>query len=290
MLLATGSTIGLTLLIPSQSLAAVPGASWKDGLAELESGFGGRIGAYAFDRSTRTVLSYRGDEQFPLLSTFKVLAGAAVLHKARRCRGDLLGREVRWTEADLVDYSPITEQHIDIGMTVAELCLAAIAHSDNTAANLILDQIGGPAQLTAFVRTLGDEVTRLDRWETDLNDWRPGEVRDTTSPAAMGRDLRKLLLGRSLSTDDRSTLIGWMEASTTGGARIRAGVPGDWIVGDKTGSASTYGCAHDVAVAHPPAGEPVVLAVYTNRTVADLTWDDAVVAATATILVEALGH
>src|SRR5207253_3096519 len=162
-------------------------------------------------------------------------------------------------------------------------CAAAIEYSDNTAGNMLLRQLGGPPAVTLFARTLGDPVTRLDRWETALNDWIPGNPRDTTTPAAMGTDVRLLTTGPALHPDDRARLIGWMRQTVTGGARIRAGLPPDWVVGDKTGTTTAYGAANDVAVAWPPgATRPLVIAIYTNRTEPDGAPDNAVLARTAT--------
>jgi beta-lactamase class A len=185
--------------------------------------------------------------------------------------------------------SPVTGQHVDTGLTVAQLCDAAITRSDNTAGNLLLSQIGGPAGLTAFARTLGDPTSRLDRWETDLNDWRPDDPRDTTTPAAIGRDLARLTIGSALVPQDRQLLNGWLRGNTTGGARIRAGLPTTWVIGDKTGTSQSYGAANDIAVAWPPGSAPLIIAIYTNRHQPDAAADNQIVATTATVLAGALG-
>src|SRR5690606_30741017 len=158
-----------------------------------------------------------------------------------------------------------TEKHVTTGMKVADLCHAAITRSDNTAANLAMRQIGGPAGLTAFLRSLEDRVSRADRWETELNVWKPGEKRDTTSPRPAAEHRRALTVGAALAPADRARLVGWMRASVPGGARIRAGLPDDWTVGDKTGTGGTYGSANDIAVVHPPSGAPLVITVFTTR-------------------------
>jgi len=261
----------------------------RERLRALERAYPGRIGAYAVDTASDVAVSYRADERFPLLSTFKVLAAAAVLKRARTQDPRLLDRLIRWTEADLVEYSPVTEQHVADGLTVAQLCHAAITVSDNTAGNLLLQQIDGPAGLTRYLRSLGDRDTRLDRWETDLNVWNPTERRDTTTPAAMGRTLHALTVGRALHRDDRAQLIEWMRQTVTGDQRIRAGLPDDWSIGDKTGSSYYYGAANDVAIAYPPSQPPLIIAIYTNRLESDLTNDNAIIAQTATILADALG-
>jgi beta-lactamase class A len=283
-LLGGGAATAALLLLPGSPAQA------DTGLRRLEREYGGRIGAVGIDTGTGRTVAHRPDERFPLLSTFKVLAAAAVLERARGREPGLLERVIHWTEADLVDYSPITEPRVADGLTVAELCHAAIAYSDNTAGNLLLERIGGPAGLTRYARALGDPVTRLDRWETALNDWSPASPRDTTTPAAMARNLRNLTVGHELHRADRDRLNGWLRANTTGGARIRAGLPESWTVGDKTGSADAYGAANDIAIVQPPTGAPLILAVYTNRTAADGTRDDAVIATTARMLASALGR
>jgi len=262
-------------------------------LRALEAGYeNGRIGAYAIDTATGRTVGYRAQETFALNSTFKALACAAVLHKARTSDPGLLDRVIRYTADDLVEYSPETEKEENLrsGMTVSALCEAAITLSDNTAGNLILRQIGGPAGMTAFLRSLGDHRSRLDRWETDLNDWRPGEYRDTTTPALMAQNLRKVTTTDALAEPDRARLIAWMRANTTGDARIRAGLPADWTIGDKTGTGRAYAPAADIAIVWPKgATAPLIMAIYTNRTTPDTEVDDTVIARTATVLAQGLG-
>ncbi|WP_067453227.1 class A beta-lactamase [Actinomadura macra] len=258
-------------------------------LSELERSYKGRIGAFALDTGNGRVVSYRAHERFPFASTFKAMTGAAILHKARRSDPGLLDRRLHWTKKDLLPNSPITEQHVEDGLTVAELCHAAITRSDNTAANVLLGQLDGPAGLTRFLRSIKDPVSRLDRYETDLNIWKPGQKRDTTTPAAVGRDLAGLAVGRTLAPPDRARLNGWLRANLTGDARIRAGVPKGWIVGDKTGTGSTYGTANDIAVVTPPHHAPLIIAVYTNRKDPKGQADESVIARTTSILVDALG-
>ncbi|MFD1542678.1 class A beta-lactamase [Nonomuraea guangzhouensis] len=260
-------------------------------LRALEASFKGRIGAYALDTGTGKTIAYRSNERFPLLSTFKAMASAAALHKARTSDPGLMERVVHWTKDDLKSNSPVTEKHVADGLTVAELCEAAITYSDNTAANMVLKQIGGPAGLTRYFRTLKDPISRLDRWETELNDWTPKERRDTTTPASIARDLRKVTTGDALDAKDRATLNGWLKANTTGGARIRAGLPKTWTIGDKTGTGSTYGTANDIAIIWPAKdAAPIIMAIYTNRPAADAANDEKVIAGTATILARGLGR
>ncbi|MFF1755701.1 class A beta-lactamase [Streptomyces sp. NPDC058266] len=289
--------LGAAALTPA--LLSVPGtasatpSSDTDGdarrrLRELEAGYPGRIGVHALDTGTGAALAYRAHERFAIASTFKVLAGAAILRRAREQEPGLLDVLIRYGRDDLVAASPRTEMHLETGMTVRELCDAAITYSDNTAANLLMRRIGGPAGITAFARSLGDSVTRLDRWETDLNTNIPGDRRDTTTPAAMTADLRALVLGDALHPLDRGQLTRWLVENTTGDKRIRAGLPTGWRVGDKTGTPA-YGGVNDVAVAWPPGGgAPLVVCVYTTRLDPDTPGEDRIAADITRICVDAL--
>jgi beta-lactamase class A len=246
-------------------------------LTALEKRSGGRLGVAAFDTATGKRIGHRADERFPMCSTFKILAVGALLTRVDRGQ-EHLDRVAPYTKSDLVTYSPITEKHAGAGMPLRDLCDAALRYSDNTAANLLLKAIGGPPAVTAFARTLGDKTTRLDRWETALNEALPGDPRDTTTPAAMLVDLRKLALGTVLSQKSRTLLTGWMLRNTTGDARIRAGVPQDWKVADKTGSGER-GTANDVAIVWPPQRAPVLIAVYLTGATSDAERNPAIAAA-----------
>lgn len=230
-------------------------------LADLETRFGGRLGVFALDTGSGAAIGHRPDERFAMCSTFKVLAAAAIV----RLRGDrpgLLDQVVHDTPARVIDGSPVSGPHVADGTTVSALCKAAIDHSDNTAANLLLGILGGPPAVTAFARMLGDPLTRLDRTEPQLNIVPPGELRDTSTPALMAADLRTLVLGDALDPAGRNLLTGWLVGNTTGGTRIRAGLPAGWRVGDKTGTGSR-GEANDLAVVWPPGRAPLIISGYT---------------------------
>jgi beta-lactamase class A len=232
--------------------------------ADIETRVGGRLGVAVLDTATGSVEGYRADERFPMCSTFKFLAAACVL--ARVDRGaETLSRPVAVPSAGLIAHSPVTERHAGAAMTVDALCEAAMTISDNTAANLLLAGMGGPGGLTAWLRSLGDPVTRLDRVEPDLNQALPGDPRDTTSPAAMVSTMRRLLLGDALSPASRNRLTGWLVANQTGGRRLRAGLPADWRVGDKTGSGAN-GSTNDIAILWPAGRPPLLAAVYLTET------------------------
>lgn len=234
---------------------------------EVGERLGARLGLAILDEESGRRWSYQADQRFPMCSTFKVLASGAFL--ARVDRGDdSLQRRVVITEDDLVSYSPFTETRVGgAGLTMAEICEAALTLSDNTAGNKILEAIGGPSGVTEFARSVGDDVTRLDRWETDLNEALIGDARDTTSPNAIAETLRELLLGATLSESSRQQLRAWMIANKTGDAKLRAGLPHDWTVGDKTGGGEN-GTMADVAVIWPMGRQPIIVAVYMTETTA----------------------
>lgn len=277
----------LPFVLAHSAWAAQGRVSPKTQLAVLEKSFGGRLGVFALNTANGAQLDYRSQEHFPVCSTFKALLIPAVLKKSARDTG-LLQQRIAYTQSDLVTYSPITEKHVGGGMTVANLCAAAIQYSDNTAANLLLKIVGGPAAVTAFARSIGDREFRLDRWETALNTAIPGDLRDTSTPMSMGRDLRRLVLGNVLPSRDREQLREWLSGTTTGGARIRAGVPADWKVGDKTGTGD-YGTANDIAVVWPPNRAPIVIAIYTTQHENAAKARNDVIASAARIVVDAFG-
>lgn len=259
---ATASLLSsLVLVSPWAACRARAGDDAKARLADLEARSGGRLGVAVLDVATGARAEHRAHERFAMCSTFKVLAAALVL--ARVDRGEeRLDRRVMFAEKDLVTYSPATKSRVNgAGMTIAELCEAALTLSDNTAGNLLLASFGGPAGLTAFARTLGDTETRLDRIETALNEATPGDPRDTTTPAAMLENMRRLVLGDALSAASRAQLTAWLVANKTGDARLRAGFPKDWRVGDKTGTGNN-GATNDIAVAWPAGRGPILVTVY----------------------------
>ncbi|WP_214411970.1 class A beta-lactamase [Sphaerisporangium fuscum] len=259
-------------------------------IRRLEASYKGRIGAYALDTATGKTVGHRANEIFAINSTFKAMECAAVLKKARTSEPGLMNKVIHWTQDEVVSASPKTDKRGEEGMTVAELCDAAITYSDNTAGNMVLKQIGGPAGLTKYFRSLKDPISRLDRWETELNNWSPKEKRDTTTPAWIARDLRKVAVDDALAPEDREQLNAWLKANTTGGTRIRAGLPKEWIIGDKTGTGDAYGTADDIAVIRTSAtAAPIIMAIYTNRDTIDGQRDNKVVEKTATILAQGLG-
>ena len=254
------------------------------GLIELiEKRAGGRLGVAAIDTATGKRIGWRADERFPMCSTFKALMVACVLHKVDRGQ-ERLDRLVSYGKADLLDYAPVARAHVGKGgMKLSELAAAVIELSDNTAANLLLDSIGGPAGYTRFARTIGDTHTRLDRNEPALNTSIPGDVRDTTTPSAMAEDLNRVLLGDVLSPASRKLLTGWMIGCKTAGNRIPAGLPKGWISGNKTGTGQN-GSTNDIAIVWPPGRKPMLLSVYYTGSKADMKARETVLADVARIV------
>ncbi|WP_374223388.1 class A beta-lactamase [Streptomyces sp. F63] len=256
-------------------------------LRALESEHGARLGVFARNLGTGETVVRRADERFPMCSLFKPIAAAAVLRDHDR-RGAFLARRIRYSDSDLVVHSPVTEQHVAEGMTVGELCDAALRFSDNTAANLLLRELGGPRAVTRFCRSIGDRTTRLDRWEPELNSAEPWRAEDTTSPRAIARTYTRLAAGDALPPADRDRLTGWMLANTTSDERFRAGLPAGWDLADKTGGGD-YGTNNNAGIAWTPDRTPIVLAVLTTKPAPDARPDNALIAETAALLAADLG-
>jgi beta-lactamase class A len=252
--------------------------------AALEARFDARLGVFAVDTGSGRTVEHRADERFGYASTFKALAAAAVLDRTTAAE---LDRVVRYTAADLVAHSPITRDRVATGISLREAADAAVRYSDNTAANLLLDRLGGPDGFERALRDLGDQVTDPERRETALSDVEPGDRRDTTTPRAFASDLRAYAVGDALSPDDRRVLVDLLRRNTTGDDLIRAGVPPGWTVGDKTGN-GTYGTRNDIAVLWPPDRAPIVLAVMSSRDREDDDHDDALIAEAAKAVVAAI--
>jgi beta-lactamase class A len=253
----------------------------------MEKRTGARIGVAALDTGAGKRLDYRSEERFPMCSTFKFLAAAAVLKRVDDGQ-EKLDRFVSYSEEDILEYAPVTKAHLpEGGMKLGALCAAAIEQSDNTAGNLLLDTIGGPVGLTKFARSIGDETTRLDRKEPELNSASPGDERDTTTPAAMCAEMQRLLMGNVLSESSRHQLEDWLQHNETGAQLIRAGVSKTWTIGDKTGRCGN-GATNDVAIIRPPDRAPIFVAIYSIGSTSSADDRAAIVAEAARAVVESL--
>ncbi len=260
-------------------------------VAGIEARTGGRLGVRLTDLATNETWSHRGGERFPIASTFKAYSCGHLLSLVDKGQADL-GDSVRVQAGDILSYAPVTKSRVGEDMTLAELCEATTSMSDNTAANLILRRMGGPEAFTRFMRSIGDRTTRLDRYEPDLNVVGPGEVRDTTSPDAAAASLQELLLGDALSDRSREQLKEWLVNNQVGGPLLRASLPKEWRIADRTGSGE-YGSRGVVAVIWPqgnpvPTQGPVVVAVYLTGTTLSLEERNTVIAEVGAAIVRDL--
>lgn len=262
-----------------------PDAAPEQEFIQLEKEHGARLGVYALDTGSDEAIAYRADERFAFASTHKVFSVGALLQRKSM---DELDEVVHYSEDDLLEYAPIAKKHVDEGMTLRQISDAAIRYSDNTAANLLFEELGGPSGLDAQLEKIGDDVTHVDRIEPDLNEWKPGEVRDTSTPEALTTSLRSYALGDTLPEEERAFIVDLMKRNTTGDNLIRAGVPDGWEVGDKTGSAN-YGTRNDFGIVWPPDGDPIVLAVLTSRDAEEAKHKEALLADATEIVVDELG-
>ncbi|WP_246572345.1 class A beta-lactamase [Kineosporia corallincola] len=280
---ATSATTATTA--PVDSTTQPLGASTSSSFRALEKTFDASLGVFAIDTGTGETVAFHADERFAYASTFKALQAGVLLQQLTDAQMDTV---IHYDESDLLDYAPITETHVSEGMTLRELADASVRYSDNTAANLIFEELGGPAAVDGALERMGDRTTHMDRTEPDLNEATPGDVRDTSTPRALATDLRKLVLGSALSNGDRAELTDLLKRNTTGDKLIRAGVPTDWAVGDKTG-AGGYGTRNDIAVLWPPESAPIVLAVLSDRDEQDAAYDDALIAEATRVVIGQLG-
>ena len=254
-----------TLLSRAPLLATWPGlvAAAPGPLEAYERSSGGRVGVYAENLSTGTKLTWRASERFVMCSTFKASLAALVLRRVDH-GSDALDQIVPYGAADIQEYAPVAKENLAKGaLSVADMCKAAVELSDNTCANLLLARVGGPAAVTAFWRSIGDQVSRLDHNEPLLNRTPLGRPEDTSTPAAMAGNLRRIVLGDVLSRPSREHFTGWMLNCQTGDNRLRAGLPKAWRIGNKTGN-NGKDAAGDIGVVWPPSGGPLLVCVYTR--------------------------
>ena len=248
-----------------ESALAAPAPTLEEQIRELEARHNAFVGLYAVNLQSGFALENRADEAFALCSTFKTYAAAAILRRV--AAGELTLEQTVFVKPDgLLPNSPVTGERLGEQMTLAELSQAALQRSDNLAANLLLETIGGPQAITDFARSIGDDRTRLDRWEIELNSAIPGDPRDTSTPRALAAGYRNLLAGDALPPAQRELLDGWMRANQT--SSMRAGLPPGWSTADKTGSGD-YATTNDSGVAYGPDGARVLLTIMTRTQSSD---------------------
>ncbi|WP_058450848.1 class A beta-lactamase [Legionella jamestowniensis] len=258
----------------------------QEKLAELEVSAGGKIGVSAVNTANNQHLQYRAMERFPMGCTSKVVGVAAILKKSMS-DPTLLQHKMHYKKEDLAAWSPITEKHVADGMTVSELCAAAITVSDNTAMNLLVKKLGGLQAINAYARSIGDKYFRVDNdWPKEAFSGGEGNLYDSSTPAAMEKSLTKLTLGDALARSQREQLLKWLKDNTTGETRIRAGVPKNWMVGDKTGTGASYGTTNDIAIIWPPGCAPLVVTIYFTKDKKDAVKQDEVVASATRLLLD----
>ncbi|MED0939460.1 class A beta-lactamase Bla1 [Bacillus mobilis] len=258
-------------------------ATYKD-FSQLEKKYDARLGVYAIDTGTNQTISYRPNERFAFASTYKALAAGVLLQKNST---EKLNEVVTYTKEDLVEYSPVTEKYIDTGMTLGEIAEAAVRYSDNTAGNILFHKIGGPKGYEKALRQIGDRVTLSDRFETELNEAIPGDNRDTSTAKAIATNLKNFTIGNALPDHKRNILTEWMKGNATGDKLIRAGVPTDWIVGDKSGAGS-YGTRNDIAIVWPPNRAPIIIAILSSKDEKEATYDNQLIAEATEVIVNAI--
>ncbi|MEK4578619.1 class A beta-lactamase Bla1 [Bacillus sp. FSL R12-0074] len=258
-------------------------ATYKE-FSQLEKKFDARLGVYAIDTGTNRTIAYRPNERFAFASTYKALAAGVLLQQNST---EKLNEVITYTKDDLVEYSPITEKHVDTGMKLGEIAEAAVRSSDNTAGNILFNKIGGPKGYEKALRQMGDRVTMADRFETELNEAIPGDIRDTSTAKAIATNLKDFTVGNALPADKRKILTEWMKGNATGDKLIRAGVPTDWVVGDKSGAGS-YGTRNDIAIVWPPNRAPIIIAILSSKDEKEATYDNKLIADAAEVVINAL--
>ncbi|KWN81056.1 class A beta-lactamase [Burkholderia ubonensis] len=281
-LLLTSAALPFITTLSSCAPLSIDTTSAQAQLAGLEKALDGRLGVFAWDSTKNVVLAHRATERFPVNSTFKALLAGQALALDAHPPG-LMNKYLAVSAGDIIKHAPVTEKFVGRNMTVAQLCQATVETSDNPAANILMRELGGPESLTSFMRSIGDNTFRLDRYEPELNTAIPGDLRDTSTPEAMVRSLHTLTLGGGLRPPQREQLRNWLLGTVTGSRRIQAGVPPGWRVAGKTGSGA-YGAAHDLGLIWPPDRPPIVLAIYSHLNEPNAAWREEIIAAAARIV------
>ncbi|MCP4956292.1 MAG: class A beta-lactamase [Photobacterium aquimaris] len=253
------------LLLSFSQLASAQISQISPKLAKIEHQLGGTVAVAVYNANTNTSWSYHGEQRVPMMSTFKTLACADLLHQADTQRIDL-NQAITIKQSDILSYAPVTTDRVGTSMTLAQLCNATMLTSDNTAANLVLNNIGGPKSVTQFIRTLDDKITRLDRIEPNVNNVSTAELRDTTTPIAINSTLYHLLYTDALSTSARTQLKQWMMDNKVSDPLLRAVLPAGWHIADRSGYDSTYGSRGITAAVWQQGKQPIMISIYLAQT------------------------
>jgi len=255
-------------------------AEYNLAFSKLENDYGVKLGIYALDTETNKEIAFHADERFAYCSTFKALIVGAILKQDSL---EQLQQVVKYKQEDVLSYAPVTKNNVDKGMTIGELCNAALRFSDNTAGNLLLNHIGGPNGFKSALNQLGDNVTQPASIEPKLNENIPGDIRDTSTPRQLAIDLQAYTTGKILTDDKKKILLDWMMGNTTGNTLIRAGAPANWIVADKSGS-GLYGRRNDIAIVMPPNKKPIIIAILSTHDIKEAKYDDKLIAQASKIV------
>ena len=277
-------SILLLLIGSNQDTFARTPNTVQENFSKLESKYGGRLGISVLNPANNHFIQYRSHEHFPMCSTSKIMPIALVLKHSMQNR-KFLQTKIFYTEHDIVSHSPVTQHHINNGMTVEELCEAVMRKGDNTAVNLLIKELGGVEKINNFARSIGDNNFRLDRLETNLNTAIPGDLRDTSTPFSMQKTLYKLLTGDVLGAIQKEKFENLLKSNTTGTKRIRAGIPSNWIAGDRTGTCA-FGTTNIIGVVWPPNHKPIFIAIYFTRNTKDVAPCEDIIASATQIIVK----
>lgn len=254
-------------LIAAPAFADTAEQALSKTIARIETEMKARVGVQIYDSGTGWGWGHRQDERFLMASTFKALLCGAVLQAVDR--GEVsLDEKLKIRAEDISNHAPVAEKYIGGSLTIARLCHATLDQSDNTAANLLVDRLGGPQAVTEFLRGIGDQVTRLDRKEPDLNIFVAGDPRDTTSPAAVVKSWEAMLTGDVLSSKSRSQLTEWLSTGGVTGKLLRPSVPKGWQVADRSGGGREH-TRNIVAMLTPPGRAPIFVAIFVSDTPAN---------------------
>ncbi|MEB6696387.1 BlaZ-like penicillin-hydrolyzing class A beta-lactamase [Mammaliicoccus sciuri] len=253
-------------------------------LKKVEDKYDANIGVYALNTATDEEITFNEDKRFAYASTFKAVSSAMLLEKTPH---NELNKKVHVSKEDIVPYSPVLEKFINKDITIKKLIEATMLYSDNTANNMIIEELGGYKEVNKRLKSLDDKTTKPSRMEPELNNYDPKNNRDTSTPQAFGKTLNKLINDGRLSKDNKAFLIDLMINNKSGDTLIKKGAPKNFKIADKSGQAITYASRNDVALVYPKGeSKPIVLVIFTNKEGKTDKPNDKVVSETAKVVLE----